>query len=839
MAPDVEQYDVQNLTWTELLDHAKNWRNISSTKAKQLCFHIENQLCKLRYSKRFYEPHLQYKNSSIAYKQPSYGPIYTGWAFPRKGLGTSLHHIFLYTDANGLEHVLALGGGNQSSQQTIYSATLCRPFSQRCTQTSVLTLSVHLEIIILQHPPPAELAALCERQRTALTWGIASYEYEPRTDALLYSDSDHVYVSKTNGIHEVGKGVSGCPLNAHFCPVDSDIVAFVANRNIYIDRLGTVIYCTNSTNDISNGCSSFIMQEEFDRFTGIWWSPGPEPLLVYERVDESNVVELQFSSPGHVRSRPMKYPLAGSMNATSTLHLVTDCSLCVDLVEQFYWYEYLARVGWLPDGSAVWAILMSRLQDRYALVLIPKELFTGQSSTDASVITLIEENTPTWFNIDNSTKFLQSTNSNTISFFQASDRNDNTHLYLQQVELNSRGKVVSRKNVPITSGDWSVSKHVSIHVDERRHHVYFVANKHHPADTNLYSRMECEMSINSDIGFVCWESSLRLPPRCAFYRIQHITNDHLPTATLQYLISMPYTNPLNDHNSSLSDIGAFKYLYFFPFILYIPYEQRANVYPEIIEYKSNNSNRIHYALLIRPMNSVKGIRYPVIQFVYGGPGVQLVCNMWTLWVTYQKFTSLGYAVVMVDGRGSANRGISFETAIKGQLISALEVDDQLEGLNEVAKRTDDLLDLSRVAVMGWSYGGFMALMCLAKNPETYRAAVAGGAVTCWNLYDTAYTERYLGMPGDHYARSSVLKYINQLPNETDRLLIVQGLMDENVHFSHTEALIETLITAGKPFRLQIFPSERHGVRASEACEFHDAVVLDFLQKALTVRKSDS
>ncbi|VDM41104.1 unnamed protein product [Toxocara canis] len=103
------------------------------------------------------------------------------------------------------------------------------------------------------------------------------------------------------------------------------------------------------------------------------------------------------------------------------------------------------------------------------------------------------------------------------------------------------------------------------------------------------------------------------------------------------------------------------------------------------------------------------------------------------------------------------------------------------------------------------------------------AAVAGGAVTCWNFYDTAYTEKYLGLPGDHYAR-------------TDRLLIVQGLMDENVHFSHTEALIEALITAGKPFRLQVFPSERHGVRSPEASEFHDAVVLDFLKKALTIRK---
>ncbi|VDM41031.1 unnamed protein product [Toxocara canis] len=436
MAPEAEQYNVENLTWTELLDHARNWRNIS-----------------------------------------------------RKGMGASLHHVLVFTDATGSDRLLALGG-SQSSQQTIYSAALSRPSHEHLI--SVLTLSVHLEATACKGPPPAELAALCERQRTALTWGISSYEYEPHTDTLLYSDSAHIFLSRNGGFREVGAGVSGCPLNAQLCPVDSDIVAFVANRNVHIDRMGTVIYSTQSTKDVSNGCSPFIMQEEFDRFTGVWWSPGPEAMLVYERVDESKVEVLQFSCPGHLASSPMKYPVAGSTNATSTLHLisicadkVTDCSLSIDLHDQFPWYEYLARVGWLPDGSAVWAILMSRLQDRYALVLIPKELFCVQSASSGHhVITLLDEHTPTWFNIDNATKFLHSTN-NVISFFHASDKNDNTHLYLFQYKIDSKGNVVSRRETPVTCGEWSVSKHVSLHVDEHRQHVYFVANKHHPADTNL------------------------------------------------------------------------------------------------------------------------------------------------------------------------------------------------------------------------------------------------------------------------------------------------------------------------------------------------------------------
>ncbi|VDN21904.1 unnamed protein product [Gongylonema pulchrum] len=209
------------------------------------------------------------------------------------------------------------------------------------------------------------------------------------------------------------------------------------------------------------------------------------------------------------------------------------------------------------------------------------------------------------------------------------------------------------------------------------------------------------------------------------------------------------------------------------------------------------------------------------------------------WVGFRKFTSLGYAVLLIDGRGSSNRGLSFEAAIKNRL-GTVEIEDQVEGLREVAKRADGLLDLRRVAIMGWSYGGYLALLCLAKCPEVYRAAIVGGAVTCWQLYDTAYTERYLGLPSDPvYKDSSVLKYINQLPNEVDRLLIVHGLIDDNVHFSHTGRLIEALIQAGKPHRLQIFPSERHGIRSIEACEFHDACMLSFLSRALSIDNTES
>ncbi|TKR93834.1 hypothetical protein L596_008214 [Steinernema carpocapsae] len=144
--------------------------------------------------------------------------------------------------------------------------------------------------------------------------------------------------------------------------------------------------------------------------------------------------------------------------------------------------------------------------------------------------------------------------------------------------------------------------------------------------------------------------------------------------------------------------------------------------------------------------------------------------------------------------------------------------------------------MNHVGVTGWSYGGYMCLMLLANHPSLYRCCVAGGAVIDWRLYDTCYTERYMGIPDDLetdiYGNSSVLSQVSRLPDESDRILICHGFMDENVHFHHTEKIVEALTKAGKHYQLLVFPSEHHGIRQPTAGEYLDANVLLFFQKAL-------
>ncbi|RKP14429.1 Alpha/Beta hydrolase protein [Piptocephalis cylindrospora] len=196
---------------------------------------------------------------------------------------------------------------------------------------------------------------------------------------------------------------------------------------------------------------------------------------------------------------------------------------------------------------------------------------------------------------------------------------------------------------------------------------------------------------------------------------------------------------------------------------------------------------------------------------------------------------LGFLVVLVDGRGSADRGMAFESWVQGRL-GRVEMEDQLRALTWLA-RTRGMVDVGRVAVTGWSYGGYLSLMAMTEWGHRFRLAIAGAPVTSWDLYDTAYTERYLGLVtpcGDegggesYYDAGSLVSKASQFPEEANRVLIVHGLMDENVHFDHTERLVDALVRAGKPHQLQVYPRERHGIRDPTVNEHFETLMFHWL-----------
>jgi dipeptidyl-peptidase-4 len=218
-----------------------------------------------------------------------------------------------------------------------------------------------------------------------------------------------------------------------------------------------------------------------------------------------------------------------------------------------------------------------------------------------------------------------------------------------------------------------------------------------------------------------------------------------------------------------------------------------------------------HGALYRPATHFGPGPFPTIVSVYGGPHAQRVTNSWEVTVDMraQYLCNLGYLVFVLDNRGSARRGLQFEGVIRHRMGQA-EVEDQVDGVNWLVAQ--GLSNPDRVGIYGWSYGGYMTLMCLARAANTFKVGVAGAPVTDWDGYDTCYTERYMGTPQTNpqgYLESSVMHHVSAIQG---KLMLVHGLIDENVHFRHTARLINALIRAGKPYDLLLFPDERHGPR---------------------------
>eukprot|EP01062_Namystynia_karyoxenos_P081026 TRINITY_DN8834_c0_g1_i1.p1 TRINITY_DN8834_c0_g1~~TRINITY_DN8834_c0_g1_i1.p1 ORF type:complete len:1466 (+),score=441.69 TRINITY_DN8834_c0_g1_i1:183-4580(+) len=228
-------------------------------------------------------------------------------------------------------------------------------------------------------------------------------------------------------------------------------------------------------------------------------------------------------------------------------------------------------------------------------------------------------------------------------------------------------------------------------------------------------------------------------------------------------------------------------------------------------------------------------KVPLVVLVYGGTEVQQVTNDYRLVCQprLQMLCQLGYACCMIDNQGSARRGNAFEAALKHRL-GQVEVQDQIDVIEELGRQYP-YLDLRRVAIYGWSYGGYIALMSIGTRPDFFRMALAGAPVVDWRLYNSAYTERYMGTPHTNptgYERGRVTEYVKHFPNEHDRVVLFNGMSDENVHFCHTQSLITALIRHGKPYRLQIYPGERHGLKHSDVSFHHEQEWLETVLRFL-------
>ncbi len=643
-----------------------------------------------------------------------------------------------------------------------------------------------------------------ERQRTAALSGILEYDVAPDGHSLTFGCGGNLhYLPLTSAaasrIVRLTDG-GAAETDAQISPLGSH-VAFVRRQNLFALELQSSQeqqLTTDGGGSISNGMAEFIAQEEMDRHSGLWWSPD-NAHIAFLRVDESPVAlheRLEIGAQDTVAVQ-QRYPAAGESNATLRLGVVNVQSADIR------WMDlgpdpdiYVARVAWLPDGSTLSVQRQSRDQCRLDLLFI--------DITDGKGRVVIRESSDTWVDLHDELYFLRGVR----EFIWASSRDGFRHLYLYSI----KGRLLRR----LTQGEWVVddfrARAIKC-VDEQRRLVYFTAAVGDPTQRHLYVTSLDTQDPGNPRRVSTQEGvhAISMPATADFYVDQFAGPAQPPQVTVRGIdgsvIACLSENRLDDSHPYAAFLG----------------EESVPDYGELL---AVDGARLQYRLF-KPHGLEPGRRYPALLDVYGGPGVQRVVKNWTGGTFTQIMTRAGYFVLQLDNRGSAFRGDRFQAPIHRRL-GEVEVQDQVVGARWLAHQPQ--VDPQRIGVWGWSYGGYLTLMLLLTAPEIFRAGVAGAPVTDWTLYDTHYTERYLGRPQDNaagYAASSVLTHVEGLRGE---LLVMHGMSDDNVLFTHSTRLFRKLQDLGKPFDIMAYPGGKHGLTRTKDGRHAYATIKRFFDK---------
>lgn len=644
-----------------------------------------------------------------------------------------------------------------------------------------------------ERPLSAEEAARRERQRTASLSGILEYEFSPDSRSILVPLGGDLYVydlraKPESAVRRITTSES-FETDAHFSPA-GHYVSFIRDQNLVIYDLksGQERQITHDGGGlVSYGMAEFIAQEEMGRSTGYWWSPD-DRRIAYTRVDESPVREVERFEiyADSVQVVKQRYPAAGERNALVKLFVAEVGKPDAPAVEVDLGSNpdiYLARVDWFPNGQSLAVQRQSR--DQKTLTLLRADAARGSTQE------LITERSDTWVDINDELTLLKESS----QLIWASSRTGHTHLYLYTDD----GKLVR----PLTQGEWEVvgegGERAIRGVDERTGTVYFMSDAETPIERQLYSVSLREPGsprrITKDSG---WHA-VTMSRDARVFLDTFSTPDRPPSLTLHSTTAGPLAVLVTN------DVKAADHPY-------KPYLAE-HVPTEFGTLKARDGQTLHYQLL-KPKTLEPGKRYPVIVDVYGGPGVQRVRRAWGGYPRTnegffrQYLAQHGYVVFTLDNRGSGFRGVKFETALHLRMGS-VEVEDQVTGVQFL--KSLPYVDPARIGVFGWSYGGYMALMCMMQAPDEFAAGVSGAPVTDWRLYDTHYTERYMSTPEANaagYKAGDVLTYADKLRGP---LLIMHGMADDNVLFTNSTALFKRLQDLNKQFDMMTYPGSKHGL----------------------------
>ena len=589
------------------------------------------------------------------------------------------------------------------------------------------------------------------------------------TSIYRYSSKSVYYIYNIHN-DKISKLSDKQVMYATFSP-QGDKVAYVLDNNLYIKNIKsgalTQVTTDGKKNEIINGASDWVYEEEFALVRSFEWAPDGAHIAYY-KFDESHVKEFSmdlFKGGLYPTQEVFKYPKAGEDNSVVKVYfynLEQDKSTYIYTEKD---YEYIPRIKWTNNPKVLALYGMNRHQNELDFILANAE--------DGSNKVLFTEKDKYYIDVHDNLTFLPEDN-----FVWTSEKDGFNHIYIKGLDGSEE---------QITKGNWEVT---SFHgIDSDKMEVYFTSTE--------------EGSINRTLYVQHLDSNLKTK----LSTVNGTNRSSFSKGLKYYMNSVSTANSANIYTLHSADGKQLKTLED-----NTKFNDKMNEFnlteKEFFTIKTEDAEL--NAWMIRPPNFDKNKEYPLFMFLYGGPGSQQVTNSFggPNYYWYQMLAQKGYIVACVDNRGTGGKGAEFKKMTYKEL-GKFEIIDQINA----AKHFGSLpyIDANRIGIQGWSYGGYMSSLAITKGADVFSLAIAVAPVTNWRYYDNIYTERFMQTPQENASGYDENSPINHVEKLKGHYLLIHGGADDNVHVQNTMEMISALVNANKQFDLFIYPDKNHGI----------------------------
>ena len=583
----------------------------------------------------------------------------------------------------------------------------------------------------------------------------------------------YVYDITSKSSQQVANGEK--VMYATFSP-DATKIAYVKNNNLYMASFDDMkeVQITNDGewNKIINGSADWVYEEEFSMSKAFQWSPDGSKIAFW-RFDESGVREFNMQLWGQLYPQDyrFKYPKAGEDNSVIELkvfNLGSGQTTTMDIGEEKD--IYVPRIYWTKEENVLSMIRLNRLQNKMEI------LHADVNSGESKVIYSEESDTYVDADYNDNLQYLNDEK----TFIITSEKDGYKHIY----QYNLDGSLVNQ----ITSGNWEVTNLLG--VDEKGKMIYFISSEKSPLERHMYSiklngKSKKEMTVVSGTHRMNWSPDFK-------YYIQTLSSTAAPNMITLHNGKGKEIRIMEDNSDAKERIA-----------------QYALGQKEFFTFQNDQGDELN-GYIIKPADFDPNKKYPVLMYVYGGPGSQTVNNSWfggrDYW--HMHLANQGYIIASIDNRGTGARGKEFKHITYG-ILGKYEVEDQIAGARYLASL--NYTDADRIGIWGWSYGGYMSSLSLFIGNDIFKSAIAVAPVTSWRYYDTIYTERYMSTPqlnSEGYDAYSPNSHIDKL---NGNFLLIHGTGDDNVHFQNSVEMLNRLVAADKQFDTFYYPNRNHGI----------------------------